>query len=402
MEEITTAAAKEEKDDIEDLSTPGKGVSRRWLLTANGTADWSITKYMFNADSMDYLVGQREKAPTTGTIHVHAYVVWKNKKTFNGVKLWAEAVFPVKPNIRCCKGNEKQCKDYVTKEESRSAGPWEFGKYDEFRGVQGKRTDLDTIKQHFLAGGKMREIVMNYTPAFVQWNKALYAMQLELAPLPPVQRTVKVVVLYGVTGTGKTHRVSMKYPDGFKVNPGRDPWGNYNGEKVIIFDEFEDKKWTIQQMNMFLDKWRCLLDARYHNKYAEWNLVVILSNTDPQDWYGNETNAQLRMSLWRRIGLKEGGNGVTVEVKNQEQVVPLPDWETAQVVDVSGVATVTLAPQQVERTQTVPPGPNEEMDQDVARMLREQREREHEEEEAEAPPLKRTKRSTNIVISDDD
>lgn len=49
-----------------------------------------------------------------------------------------------------------------------------------------------------------------------------------------------------------------------------------------------------------MDKWRCLLDARYRDRYAEWTHVVICSNSSPELWYLTEP-VELLQALRRRM-----------------------------------------------------------------------------------------------------
>jgi len=76
------------------------------------------------------------------------------------------------------------------------------------------------------------------------------------------------------------------------------PLGSYRGEKEILFDEFDHELWPITAMNRYLDKWRCLLDARYNDRYAAWERVVICANSNPQSWYPSA--APLLLDAFRR------------------------------------------------------------------------------------------------------
>jgi len=43
--------------------------------------------------------------------------------------------------------------------------------------------------------------------------------------------------------------------------------GATEGRRRFYFDEFDHELWPITAMNRYLDKWRCLLDARYNDRY---------------------------------------------------------------------------------------------------------------------------------------
>jgi hypothetical protein len=317
---VTTTTTDVSTDHKNDNNKDNQ--SNRWFLTCNNPGDFTLES-VWDPEYLVYMVGQKEKAPTTGTEHIHAYIVFKSKKRFSTVKNWAKAKFPNEPDIEKCEGNEKQNKIYVTKPEDRIAGPWEFGKYDEFRGISGKRTDLIRIYNMIKAGKNFKEIAESYPGDVIRYTSNIQNMIMSIQPTPPIQRDVRVMTLWGPTGVGKTHRILTTFPDIYQVIPGRDPWGNYQGETEILFDEFQENSWTIQQLNRFLDKWRCKLDSRYHDRYAMWTKVFICANSDPQYWYMGEKNGALIESLHRRLGLVPGGNGTVVEVISKEQEIPL-------------------------------------------------------------------------------
>jgi len=357
----------------------------RWIFTCNNPGDFEF-KSLWRPEDMLYLCGQKEKAPTTGTEHFHAYIVFKTRKAFKTIKAWAKKIFPTEPDIEPCKGNEQQNKAYVTKADERIDGPWEFGTYDATRGVQGKRTDLDDVYHMIKTGSTFPQIAEAHPSDAMRYHSGIHDLMIECADPPPVQREVKVMVLWGATGTGKTHRVLMKYPNCYQVLPGRDPWGNYHGEKEVLFDEFDPNGWTVQQMNQYLDKWRCKLPARYHDRYAMWDRVFIISNNDPAHWFPM-ASAELIASFNRRIGLIEGGNGQVIPIMSKNQDVPELN---ATVVDalhgtVQRVATVELH------------SPDILLDSNGSPLAVEM---DDEADEDQPPPLKRTKKGGPIVIDD--
>lgn len=146
----------------------------------------------------------------------------------------------------------------------------------------------------------MRDIAQSHPECFIKYHVGIKELVRLSAPVPPLRRQVTVTVIWGKTGTGKTWRVTGKYPEAYMVEPGRDPWGSYNGEEVIVFDEFDPTKWSIQEMNRYLDIYRLQLNCRYMNKYAHWTRVYILSNSSPERWY-YAFDPELQAAFLRRI-----------------------------------------------------------------------------------------------------
>ena len=291
--------------------------TNRWCFTINNYGEYFP---VFDEATMEYMIFQEEIAPTTGTHHLQGYVRFKTAKQMLAAKKAIAGASGLSPEMTPAKGTEEQNRTYCTKDESKSrkpgTQPHEFGVYSPDSGKQGKRTDLENIAQQVIGGMAIRDVARENPVDFIRYHQGIHALAQLVTPLPPVQRQVKVICMWGPTGTGKTHRVRMAFPEVFEVTPGRDPWGTYNGEKTILFDEFDYSKWTIQEMNRYLDKWRCNLSARYHDRFGGWTLVVICANSRPESWWPAEGNSLLKSAFLRRIT-------TTVWVENQEMEIPL-------------------------------------------------------------------------------
>lgn len=258
-----------------------------------------------------YMIWQKEKGAKEGTVHMQGYVRFDKKKQMKAAKNWFECD---SIHMEPARGTEKQNREYCTKAETRIDGPWEFGVYDESAGQQGKRSDLEAVAEKIKQGSSMKDIAEQHPEAYIRYHQGIEKLRDIVQPLPPLERDIKCIVLWGETGTGKTHRARTQFPDIYEVIAGRDPWGTYSGQEVILFDEFNWERWTIQDMNRFCDKWRCQLDCRYKDKYAAWTRVVICANTEPYTWWPNGHQA-LREAFWRRIS--------QVEVRTRDQLVDL-------------------------------------------------------------------------------
>lgn len=166
-----------------------------------------------------------------------------------------------------------------------------------------------------VAGQQLHQIAQNHPLEWIKYHSGILDLHRQLAPAAPIRREIETTILWGTTGVGKTHRVLTKYPDSFIVLPGRDPFGNYCGEKTVIFEEFDYEKWTIQEMNRFLDCWKCKLDCRYMDKFALWSKVFILSNINPDKWF-QFCREELRAAFFRRITH-------TYEITSKEQIIDI-------------------------------------------------------------------------------
>jgi len=286
------AIARQDADEYHTNTTCGEGyMSKRWMIcifrhqVPNG---WDPSFFIAaNTDIIDYAVWQEERCPKTGSYHWHIYLRLKLRRRMISVKNLCpkNQAGVITANFKKCLGNEEQCRNYCTKPDDRVQEGTEYGTYKPEEGKQGQRSDLIAIRDEIKKGTGMATIAEKYTGDFLRYHNGIQKLLELLGPQPAVSRDVEVIVLWGPTGTGKTHRVLTNYPDNYQVNPGRDPWGGYRGQETILFDEFKPEAWEVTKMNQYLDKWRLNLDCRYNNKQATWKRVFICSNDPPRNWY---------------------------------------------------------------------------------------------------------------------
>jgi len=294
-------------------------MSKRWMLTYFG--DDALTWVPPHDASVVYGCWQREICPDTQRPHIHAYYRFGARRRLTTVQK-----FLGKPNahLEASVGTERQNSDYCTKEDTRLAvgETWSPQNFDPDLG-QGARTDLKKIAAACVLGTPLREIALTFSSDFIRYHSGIQALHDEVAPLPPIERPVQIVVFWGATGVGKTHRVLMSFPGCYQVKPGRDPWGMYRSQDCIFFDEFLPSRWELTDMNRFLDKWRCLLDSRYHDRYAAWTHVCICSNANPSCWYP-EQPLELLLSFRRRLA--SSCYLVTSREQELENMDQTPNW----------------------------------------------------------------------------
>lgn len=278
--------------------------SCRWVLTINNPGTERPT---WEPSSMNYLVWEIERGEL-GTIHVQGYVRFKTRKLLSQVSL----LFP-RAHLEAARGTEEANRTYCTKDRQLAGDDWgEFGEYDAQAGRQGRRTDLEAAFKTLREGG-IRAVAQNHPEIILKYPGGIQRVAELLEEKPPIIRTMTTTVLWGEPGTGKTWRTMLHYPDAYSVTPGRGPWDNYEGEEVVVFDEFDYNKWPVEEMNQLCDIYRLRLNCRYHNRWARWTKVVIISNLSPDVWWQYHEEAK-RRAFQRRITR-------TIEVLNREQEI---------------------------------------------------------------------------------
>lgn len=151
-----------------------------------------------------FICGQLERSES-GNIHLQYMVQFDRSLRLNAETHW-EPVY----------GSTAQCKAYVTKEETRIDGPWEYGTL----AAIGKRRGLDEAVDSVKAGTPLHEVASEFSLAWVSHGKGLTSLR-QMLKLDADRRTFgpegpEVWVLWGPSGTGKSRFVNARWPDAFR------------------------------------------------------------------------------------------------------------------------------------------------------------------------------------------
>lgn len=228
----------------------------------------------------EYLVCQLEKAPETGQLHLQGYIQFSQNARLAAVKKLND-----KAHWETRKKSHEAARDYCKKADTRVNGPWELG--HEQVPKQGKRTDWADVSTKIAQGCTKKQVLLDH-PHLAPCVRGIDALVDAHRKDPPLQRDMDIWYLYGPTNTGKTHRAMTTFPKAY-VTKGKyfegKTFDRYEGQEVLIMDEWSPYEWDLTLMNGLLDKWPCPLQCRYQNKDACWTKVIILSNFKPEECY---------------------------------------------------------------------------------------------------------------------
>lgn len=254
-------------------------VSRDWFLTF--PYDLFEHKELI-AKLEPYSYVAKQEISDTGYHHYHVYLQSKSVVKFSTLK----NKFP-KANIQMKKGSSQQLYDYVTKEETTvpntliEKGDMKLSNqgsvkktYEDFRSqIQGGMRYEDLILSEAVPGVHMKPLKEYYD--ILQKSKAKNHF-----------RDVEVNYLYGESGVGKSRLMYEMYGfDGlYRVNNYKNPFDNYDGEKVLVLDEFYESIEYGYLLNV-LDGHPLQLSARYADRWAEYDTVWMISNRKLSNQY---------------------------------------------------------------------------------------------------------------------
>lgn len=243
-----------------------------------------------------YIIYQLERCPSTGKLHYQGYIELKQPMRVNAVK---QLLGSTTVHLERRQGTQLQAIDYCRKTETRVEYPVEFGTPAQ----QGNRTDLDHALSILQNNGKLHNVLEEAPSTFIKYHKGLQAAEsLIIKQRLPTIRDVKVTVLYGPTGTGKTHRAMHSSSSVFRLpryNKDKVWFDGYDGELVLVIDEFHGQI-EFNYFKELIDKYKMQVEIKGSMKWAEWTQVIITSNKHPKEWYPDLTIQEFEQ-LARRI-----------------------------------------------------------------------------------------------------
>ncbi len=269
----------------------------KWEETAEGIGDW-----------LQYIVVGMEECPTTKKPHGQWYLQLVKRQRRTPVQ---RLLGLTDTNLQICRGtplaNYAYCVKGASEVEGSGVKPPELVyEWGTMKSGQGRRTDIADAVQTLRDGGSLLDVLNNAPSVFVHNHAGLAkARALMLEEHIPNIRKVKVIVLWGPTGTGKTH-TAVKHSDSvFKIQAfqlRKANWDTYEGQSTLVIDEFSNKCCDIVKMLAYTDIYKLRLWIMYGYTFAQWGTVIITTNLKwPEEIYPGANPAN-RDALFRRIG----------------------------------------------------------------------------------------------------
>lgn len=157
------------------------------------------------------------------------------------------------------------------------------------------------------SGASVKEICLQHTNTFIRYPRGIStAVALVQDTSANQRRDVVVHVVWGKTGTGKTHGavdyLDKKFGGDFHIQhfTGTTEWWDpYHGERAILMDEFGGSlEVSYGRLLVLLDKYKHMLPVKGGFAQASYEEVIITSNFDPRGWYANQADIS---ALLRRL-----------------------------------------------------------------------------------------------------
>lgn len=265
--------------------------SRSWILTQSAE---KVTFEELQQALEGYIyIGQLEQGKEGGEQGYKHYQIYIENPTpirFNTLK---NKLFNA--HIEPRNGTRRQAYDYVTKSETKIGETFGNGVIS-LTEESGRRNDFEAIIMLLEEGATLQEVRNQFPTQYLMYRNRIetYLSDIMKERLRGKRRDINVTYIYGKTGSGKTSFVLDKYGDENVYIMSQYPSGyndmekfdGYNGEDVILFDEFRSSI-PLSRFLRYIDRFYCELPARYNYKMAAYTQVYIVSNWTLEKQYPN-------------------------------------------------------------------------------------------------------------------
>lgn len=190
---------------------------------------------------------------------------------------------------------------------------------------QGKRSDLDDVKE-ILASGRGMAAVVESANSY----QAMRAAELILKYKEPCVRTAPTVYwFWGATGTGKTQTAYS-----MATSAGLEPWisgknlrwwDGYDSHKFVIFDDFRKDFCTFHELLRILDRYPYRVECKGGSRQLLAETIVITSPLPPIQVY--ETREDLGQLMRRISEVREFAAGATAEEPTASGSAGASSWQ---------------------------------------------------------------------------
>lgn len=183
---------------------------------------------------------------------------------------------------------------------------------------RGRRTDLEDIRQEIVEGKKEDEIADAHFTQWVQYRRSFEAYR-DLKNQPRFRKDLKVYVLWGESGVGKSSYVYSRFGDDLWIstNPVLRWFDGYTGQGVVLIDDFSGEC-PFRFLLRLLDVYPLRVEVKGGS--IAWNptKIFITSNKPVQEWYHGERDIQPVLRRVESGGIYEldGDMGGSVEERH--------------------------------------------------------------------------------------
>lgn len=256
------------------------GRAKNWCFTLNNYSAEDEKELSVAAEQtrITYICYGREVGGS-GTPHLQGYFECGARVRLPTIKRWGGSFRRMHLEVR--RGTAEEAKEYCSKD-------GDFVEHGTFSGPgrgQGKRTDLDDIRDLIRNGASTADVADKHFGSWCRYRKSFDAYSL-LHGGGSV-REVAVYFLWGAAGCGKTRLAYETSGQSLWISscPKLQWFDGYAGEDHALLDDFRgecSESWILRCLDIYP------LRVPIKGSYVNWKpkTIWITSNVDPRDMYG--------------------------------------------------------------------------------------------------------------------
>lgn len=286
--------------------------ARSFCFTIN---NWTEDDIAF-LDSLEckYLIYGKEIGDS-GTPHLQCYVTFNNAKSVKGI------VKVLRGHISVAKGNAKQNIDYCSKD-------GDFVERGD-RPAQGKRSDIDVVKDLVNSGASMAVIV----DECASFQALRFAEKMKEYKEPKRNWVPNVYWFWGSTGTGKTKTATEMFPDAWISGKNLKWWQGYDAHSDVIIDDFRCDFCTFHELLRILDRYSYTVEVKGGSRQLLAKNIVITAPKPPRDMFEHRVCEDLAQLERRITEIRYFGTNVSGTEVGGNNSSPTPSLTASQDLD---------------------------------------------------------------------
>lgn len=157
----------------------------------------------------------------------------------------------------------------------------------------------EAINEAIKLGAQYDDILKMYPRIAIQYSIGIQKAIQQLEK-PAKKREMEVWLYWGLTGSGKTHTALMNNGESVYSKMSGDWWEGYEGEDVVIFDEFTGKDCSLPELLQILGGWQKKVPIKHSYRHLRAKKIILTSNWFRDTWYPTAQKENLN-ALKRRL-----------------------------------------------------------------------------------------------------
>jgi len=255
--------------------------SRNWCFTLNNyTAE---EEKLIKDVECRFIIYGKEIGEKTNNRHLQGYIQFTNARTLTAVK----RSISKRAHLEVARGSSEDNVAYCSKQDKEPFTKGDIKK-------QGKRTDLEDVKEMITDGATMRDIIPSCNSI-----QSVRMAEITLKYFERKRNTKPYVEWYfGATGTGKSKTAYEKLDDPYTCLDTISWWEGYDAHEHVLIDDIRKDFAKYHQLLKLLDRYPYIVECKGGSRQFLATHIIITSPFHPKELYHTREDIQ---QLLRRI-----------------------------------------------------------------------------------------------------